>query len=158
MNNRFKNLRGLCLVAMALGAGASGAATLPVYNPSYPSPNSACATYGNFVSCSTAVLDHLASKGYAGFTGPYAFSASQGALIDTIVVASNGGNILNNGDQLNPSENGFTTNNGGNKKYFYTGDGNDPTNNGSLAGDTPFSWDVGIGSLMQKLTFDGAYH
>jgi hypothetical protein len=136
------------------------AAPLPVYSPTYPSPNSACSTVGNFVSCSTKVLDYLASQGYAGFTGPYSFAASQGALIDTIVVTANGGNILNNGDQVNPSEDGFTTNNGGNKRYFFTGDGNDPTNNGGLSApaDTPYSWDIGLAALNNKLTFDGFFH
>ena len=146
------------LLALLLPAGLANAAPLPVYSPSYPSPNAACATFGNVVSCSTTVLDHLASKGYAGFTGPYSFAASQGALIDTIVVTANNGNILDNGDQLLPSEDGFSTNNGGNKKYFFTGDGNDPANNGGLAGDTPFSWDTSISALNQKLTFGGAYH
>ncbi len=146
------------LLALLLPAGLASAAPLPVYSPSYPSPNSACATFGNFVSCSTKVLDNLASRGFAGFNGPYGFSASQGALIDTIVVTANNGNILNNGDQISPSEDGFSSNNGGNKKYFFTGDGNDPTNNGTLAGDTPFSWDTSISALNQKLTFGGAYH
>lgn len=145
------------LLALALSTGLAMAAPLPVYAPSYPSPNAACATYGNFVSCSTKVLDYMAGK-YAGFTGPYSFAASQGALLDTIVVTANNGNILNNGDQVNPSENGFSTNNGGNKKYFFTGDNNDPVNNGGLLGDTPFSWDIGLAALNQKLTFDGAYH
>lgn len=146
-----------CL-ALVLAAGAADAAPLPTYSPSYPSPNAACATYGNFVSCSTTVLDYLAANNYAGFTGPYSFAASQGALLDTIVVTANNGNILNNGDQVNPSENGFSTNNGGNKKYFFTGDGNDPANNGGLAGDTAHSWDIGLAALNQKLTFNGAYH
>lgn len=159
--NFWGNLRGnraQWLMALCLPAGMAAAAPLPTYSPTYPSPNSACATNGNFVSCSTTVLDYLAAHNYAGFTGSYSFTASQGSLIDTIVVTSNGGNILNNGDQINPSENGFSTNNGGNKKYFYTGDKNDPANNGSLAGDTPYSWDVGISTLNQKLTFGGAYH
>ncbi|MDR7270269.1 hypothetical protein J2X20_002927 [Pelomonas saccharophila] len=151
-------IRSQWLLALLLPAGLASAAPLPVYSPSYPSPNSACATFGNFVSCSTKVLDNLASRGFAGFNGPYGFSASQGALIDTIVVTANNGNILNNGDQINPSEDGFSSNNGGNKKYFFTGDGNDPTNNGALAGDTPFSWDTSINALNQKLTFGGAYH
>lgn len=158
MNKTFWGTRPQWLLALLLPAGLASATPLPVYSPSYPSPNSACATFGNVVSCSTTVLDYLASKNYAGFTGPYSFAASQGALLDTIVVTANNGNILNNGDQLNPSENGFSTNNGGNKKYFFTGDGNDPTNNGGLAGDTPFSWDTNIGALNQKLTFGGAYH
>lgn len=152
------NIRLAGWLTLALAGQAAMAETLPVYSPTYPSPNSACATNGNFVSCSTKVLDYLASKNYAGFTGPYAFAASQGALLDTIVVTANGGNILNNGDQVNPSENGFTTNNGGNKKYFFTGDNNDPVNNGGLMGDTPFSWDIGLATLNQKLTFGGAYH
>ena len=152
------SIRALGLLALALGVGTAAAAPLPTYSPTYPSPNSACATNGNFVSCSTTVLDYLASQNYAGFTGPYSFAASQGSLIDTIVVTANNGNILNNGDQVNPSENGFTTNNGGNKKYFFTGDSNDPVNNGGLAGDTPFSWDIGLAALNQKLTFNGAYH
>jgi len=146
------------LALSLLPAGLASAAPLPVYSPSYPSPNSACATFGNFVSCSTKALDYLAGKGYAGFTGPYSFAASQGALLDTVVITSNNGNILNNGDQVNPSENGFSSNNGGQKKYFFTGDGNDPTNNGGLAGDTPYSWDIGLNALNQKLTFGGAYH
>lgn len=158
MKKIFWGARPQWLLALLLPAGMATAAPLPVYTPSYPSPNSACATFGNFVSCSTKVLDNLADRGFAGFTAPYGFAASQGALLDTIVVTANGGNILNNGDQLNPSENGFTTNNGGNKKYFFTGDGNDPTNNGGLAGDTPFSWDTSINALNQKLTFGGAYH
>lgn len=151
-------VRAQWLLALTLSAGAATAAPLPVYSPTYPVPNSACATNGNFVSCSTKVLDYLASHHYAGFTGPYSFAASQGSLIDTIVVTANNGEILNNGDQVNPSENGFSTNNGGGKKYFFTGDGNDPVNNGSLLGDTPFSWDIGLAALNQKLTFDGAYH
>ena len=158
MKKTFWGTRPQWLLALLLPAGLASAAPLPVYSPAYPSPNSACATYGNVVSCSTTVLDYLASKNYAGFTGPYSFAASQGALLDTIVVTANNGNILNNGDQLNPSENGFSTNNGGNKKYFFTGDGNDPTNNGGLMGDTPFSWDTSIAALNQKLTFGGAYH
>jgi hypothetical protein len=151
-------VRSQWLLALLVPASIASAAPLPVYSPTYPSPNSACATYGNFVSCSTKVLDYLASQNYPGFVGPYGFSASQGALLDTIVVTSNNGNILNNGDQVNPSEDGFSSNNGGNKKYFFTGDGNDPTNNGSLANDTPFSWDIGLNTLNQKLTFGGAYH
>ncbi|MDR7333062.1 hypothetical protein [Roseateles asaccharophilus] len=145
-------------LALLLSTGSAMAAPLPVYSPTYPVPNAACATNGNFVSCSTKVLDYLASNSYAGFTGPYSFAASQGSLLDTIVVTANNGEILDNGDQVNPSENGFSTNNGGGKKYFFTGDGNDPTNNGSLLGDTPFSWDIGLAALNQKLTFDGAYH
>lgn len=55
------------LLTLAMGAQAAMADPLPVYAPTYPSPNSACATNGNFVSCSTKVLDYLASKNYAGF-------------------------------------------------------------------------------------------
>lgn len=143
--------RPFALVSL-LAATAAGAAPLPVYNPSYLSPNAGCATYGNFVSCSTRVLDYLTLLDPLGFPGPYSFAASQGSLLDSIVVATNGGNIADNGDQLAPSEDGFSTNNGGQKRYFYTGDdGNDPSNNGTLTGDTPYSWDVGIGALNQKL-------
>lgn len=147
-------------IASVLGllSNAAVAGPFPTYLPTYPSPNSACATYGNFVSCSTKVLDYLAAQNTPGFVGPYGFGSSQGALIDTIVLASNNGNILNNGDQVNPSENGFTTSNGGQKKYFFTGDANDPTNNGALSGDTPYSWDIGLSTLNGKLTFGGAYH
>lgn len=146
------------LLALSFPTGVATAAPLPVYAPSYPSPNAACATFGNFVSCSTKVMDYLSSIGTPGFSGSYSFAASQGALLDTIVVASNGGNILNNGDQVSPSENGFTTNNGGNVKYFRTGDNNDPLNNGNLLGDTAVSWDIGLNALNQKLTIDGIYH
>ncbi len=158
MKMNFWGARSQWLLALCLPTGLATAAPLPTYSPTYPSPNAACATYGNVVSCSTTVLDYLAAQGYAGFTGPYAFTASQGSLLDTIVVTSNNGNILNNGDQVNPSENGFSTNNGGNKKYFFTGDQNDPSNNGGLLGDTPYSWDIGLAALNQKLTFGGAYH
>lgn len=137
---------------------AAQAADLPYYSATYPTPNSACATYGNVVSCSTTVLDYLAGQNAPGFVGPYGFAASQGHLIDTIVVATNNGNILNNGDAVNPSEDAFSTQNGGNKKYFFTGDANDPSNNGGLAGDTSHSWDIGTAALISKLTFDGALH
>lgn len=108
-------------LALLLSTGSATAAPLPVYSPTYPVPNAACATNGNFVSCSTKVLDYLASNSYPGFTGPYSFAASQGSLLDTIVVTANNGEILDNGDQVNPSENGFSTNNGGGKKYFSMG-------------------------------------
>lgn len=134
------------------------AVTLPYYSSTFPSPNSACATYGNVVSCSTKVLDYLAGQGAGGFSGPYGFEASQGSLIDTVVITANGGSILDNADLVTPSEDGFTTNNGGNKKYFFTGDGNDPANNGALAGDTAHSWDIGTADLIDKLTFGGAFH
>ncbi len=137
---------------------AAQAVDLPYYSATYPTPNAACATYGNVVSCSTKVLDYLAGTGAPGFVGPYGFAASQGHLIDSVVIASNGGNILNNGDAVSPSEDGFTTNNGGNKKYFYTGDANDPTNNGALVGDTNHSWDIGTAELINKLTFGGQFH
>ncbi|MES2325566.1 MAG: hypothetical protein V4633_25230 [Pseudomonadota bacterium] len=140
----------LCSLAQAV--------TLPYYSSTYPSPNAACATYGNVVSCSTKVLDYLAGLNTPGFTGPYGFTASQGNLIDTVVIAANGGNILDNGDLVSPSEDGFSTNNGGQKKYFFTGDSNDPVNNGLLTGDTAHSWDIGTADLIDKLTFDGAFH
>lgn len=158
-----KNLRKLAVwisltSVLGLVSNLALAGPLPQYLPTYPSPNAACATNGNFVSCSTTVLDYLASQNKPGFVGPYGFTASQGALIDTVVLAANGGNILNNGDTVNPSENGFDSNNGGQKKYFFTGDSNDPTNNGALSGDTPYSWDIGLATLNAKLTFGGAYH
>lgn len=144
--------------ALALPALPAHAINLPLFNSSYPTPSSACATFGNMVSCSTKVLDYLAAQNYPGYTGSYSFSTSQGHLIDTIVLATNNGNILNNGDLVpNGSENAFKTINGG-QKFFYTGQNNDPTNNGSLAGDTPYSWDIGLGTLINKLTFDNAYH
>jgi hypothetical protein len=147
------------LIATALFGATSlaQAVDLPYYSSTYPSPNSACATYGNVVSCSTTVLDYLAGQNYTGFTGPYGFTASQGALIESVVIASNGGNILNNGDQVNPSEDGFKTITP-NQSYFYTGQNNDPTNNGALAMDTAHSWDIGTETLINKLTFDGAFH
>src|SRR4051812_35961791 len=102
-------------------ASLAQAVDLPYYSATYPTPNSACATFGNVVSCSTKVMDYLAGQGAPGFVGPYSFAASQGSLIDSVVIASNGGNILNNSDTVNPSEDGFTTSNGGQVKYFRTG-------------------------------------
>lgn len=133
------------------------AVDLPIYTPTYPLPNSACATFGNLVSCSTKVLQYLSDNNYDGFDGQeYTFEASQGHIVDSIVVTANGGNIVDNGDQVTPSEDGYPTT-GGND-YFYTGDANDPDNNDGLAGDTAFSWDIGLAELINKLTFDDAFH
>jgi hypothetical protein len=158
MKATFKNLA--LSAAMLLTAVSSHAdlVSIPAYSATYPTPNSACATFGNVVSCSTAVMDYLASQNTPGFTGSYGFAASQGALLGTLVVASNNGNILNNGDFAGPTEDAFTTSNGGQVKYFITGNNNDPTNNGTLANDTSHSWDIGIGDLINKLTFDNLYH
>jgi hypothetical protein len=159
MNSLTRRCVALALLGFAgIASNAALAGPLPVYSSTYPTPNSACATLGNFVSCSTGVLNHLSGAGAPGFTGNYSFSAAQGALHDAIVVTSNGGAILDNGDVALPSEDGFTTNNGGNKDYFFTGDKNDPANNGALSNDTAFSWDMGLSVLNSKLTFDGAYH
>ncbi len=151
-----KNIARITIATTLLGfAGLAQAVTLPYYSATYPTPNAACATYGNVVSCSTKVLDYLV--GEPGFVGPYGFSAAQGSLIDTVVIATNGGNILDNGDQVTPSEDSFKTITP-RKDYFFTGDGNDPENNGALAGDTAHSWDIGVSALIDKLTFDGAFH
>ncbi|MFB9245255.1 PEP-CTERM sorting domain-containing protein [Massilia antarctica] len=159
MNSITRRCVALALLGMAgIASNAALAGPLPTYSSTYPTPNSACATYGNFVSCSTGVLNYLSGSGATGFTGDYTFSAAQGTLHDAIVVASNGGAILANGDVALPSENGFKTINGGQKDYFFTGDRNDPINNGALANDTAFSWDMGLGTLNSKLTFDGDYH
>lgn len=155
MNTVTRTLMSTLLFGMS---SLAQAVTLPYYSSTYPSPNAACATFGNVVSCSTKVLDYLAGQGASGFTGPYGFAASQGSLLDTVVITANGGNILNNGDTVLPSEDGFTTNNGGNKKYFFTGDSNDPDNNGALLGDTAHSWDISTAALIDKLTFGGAFH
>ena len=159
MNSITRRCAALALLGLAGSASnAALAGPLPSYSSTYPTPNSACATYGNFVSCSTGVLNYLSGSGAGGFTGDYTFSAAQGALHDAIVVASNGGATLANGDAALPSENGFKTINGGQKDYFFTGDRNDPANNGALADDTAFSWDMGLSTLNSKLTFDGDYH
>lgn len=150
MKTRLASL--LSIAALAALPATVSAGPLPGYNPSYPSPNSACATFGNFVSCSTKVLDYLAGQYPATFPGPYSFAASQGSLLQTVVLATNGGNIAENSDQVpTGSEDGFVTNNGGQSKFFYTGDNNDPTNNGSLGADTSFSWDIGISALNSVL-------
>lgn len=161
MKNVFKKtFGGVCAASLlAFASTPAQAADLPSFNTSYPIPSSACATFGNLVSCSTAVLDYLAAQNYSGYVGPYSFSTAQGNLIDTIVLATNNGNILNNGDVVNPgSEDAFKTITP-QKDYFFTGDNNnDPTNNGSLLGDTAFSWDISMSSLIDKLTFGGAFH
>lgn len=148
-----------CIASLLAFTGAPAQATdLPLFNTAYPTPSSACATFGNLVSCSTAVLDYLAANKYAGYTGPYSFSTSQGSLIDTVVLGTNNGNILNNGDMIaTGSEDAFKTIQA-QKSYFFTGDGNDPTNNGSLQGDTPYSWDISLKGLIDKLTFNNVFH
>lgn len=147
------------IAAGLLLLGSAAAQAVPVYSSTYPSPNSACATFGNMVSCSTAVLDYLHTQYPSSFpSGSYAPDSSQGKLIDTIVIATNNGNILNNADQVTPSEKAFTTQNGGQQAYFYTGDNNDPVNSGSLSGDTDHSWDIGLSALNSKLTINGVYH
>jgi hypothetical protein len=160
MKNSFKKIIGGACAAsvLALASMPAQAADLPVFNTDYPTPSSACATFGNLVSCSTAVLEFLAAQGYAGYTAPYTFSTAQGNLIDTIVLATNNGNILDNGDVVAPgSEDAFKTITAG-QSYFYTGENNDPDNNGALLGDTPFSWDISLSGLIDKLTFGGAFH
>ncbi|HEX6733949.1 MAG TPA: PEP-CTERM sorting domain-containing protein [Azonexus sp.] len=159
MKNTIKKmLGGACVASLLTLANQPVQAEVPIFNTDYPVPTSACATFGNLVSCSTAVLDYLASQNYQGYTGPYSFSTAQGQLIDTVVLATNNGNILNNGDVVNPgSEDAFTTVTPG-ADYFYTGENNDPDNNGSLPGDTAYSWDISLASLISALTFDGAFH
>ena len=160
MKNTIKKMLGSACAASLLSLASLPAhADVPLFNTDYPVPTAACATFGNLVSCSTAVLDYLADQGAEGYDGPYSFSTAQGQLIDTIVLASNNGNILNNGDVVNPgSEDAFSTVTPG-QSYFYTGeDGNDPDNNGALPGDTDFSWDISLASLINALTFDGAFH
>lgn len=160
MNKSLKHALGtFCAASLLTLASLPARAEVPVFNDVYPRPSSACATFGNLVSCSTAVLDYLASVPTAGYTGPYSFGTSQGALIDTIVLGVNNGNILNNGDLVpNGSEDAFSTITPG-QDYFFTGEnGNDPDNNGSLLGDTAFSWDISMSSLINALTFDGLFH
>lgn len=154
-----KMLGSACAASLLSLASLPAQAEVPVFNTDYPVPTSACATFGNLVSCSTKVLDYLASQNIDGYNGPYSFSTAQGQLIDTIVLATNNGNILDNGDVVVPgSEDAFSTVTPG-QSYFYTGeDGNDPDNNGALLGDTAFSWDVSLASLIAALTFDGAFH
>jgi hypothetical protein len=154
-----KTFGGVCAASiLAFASAPAQADDLPVFNTNYPMPSSACATFGNLVSCSTAVLEYLAAQNYPGYTAPYSFSTAQGNLIDTVVLATNNGNILDNGDMVpSGSEDAFTTINA-NKDYFFTGDGNDPNNNVPLLGDTPFSWDISLSSLIGKLTFGGAFH
>ncbi len=151
----------LALLAISLvsflNTSPSFGADLPVFNTNYTSPNAACATFGDLISCSTKVLDYLTTLNPNNFPGPYSFSTAQGHLIDTVVLATNGGNIANNGDTVFPSEDAFSTTTGG-QNYFYMGENNDPTNNGTLNGDTPYSWDIGIQSLINKLTFNNAFH
>ncbi|HXE36857.1 MAG TPA: PEP-CTERM sorting domain-containing protein [Azonexus sp.] len=160
MNKSLKHALGtFCTASLLTLASLPAQADVPVFNDVYPRPSSACATFGNLVSCSTAVLDYLAGVPTAGYVGPYSFGTSQGALIDTIVLGTNNGNILNNGDIVpTGSEDSFSTITPG-KDYFFTGDsGNDPLNNGTLLGDTAFSWDMSMNSLINALTFDGAFH
>ncbi|WP_157778442.1 hypothetical protein [Massilia violaceinigra] len=105
MNSITRRCVAFALLGMAgIASNASLAGPLPTYSSTYPTPNSACATYGNFVSCSTGVLNYLSAGGSTGFTGDYTFSAAQGALHDSIVVASNGGATLANGDAALPSK------------------------------------------------------
>lgn len=160
-----KAVKQICLAAFAAcvyAVGTSAAAgPLPVLTGTYPTPNAACATFGNFVSCSTKVLDYLASTNTDGFTGSYSPPMNQGAVIDTIALATNGGNPAENSDLASPSEDAFRS---GTQDFFYTGQPtkqdptNDPANNGTLLGDTPYSWDIGLGTLNDKLTIDGKYH
>ena len=160
-----KTFGGVCVASvLAFASAPAMAADLPVFNTSYPIPSSACATFGNLVSCSTAVLDYLTAAGYSGYTGPYSFETNQGAMKEVIVLGTNGGEILSNFDQIaNGSEDAFKTIVGG-QSYFYTGEtdkkavSNDPNNNGTLIGDTPYSWDISLQSLIGKLTFDGSFH
>ncbi len=159
------------LAATSLFCMQSAFAQLPTYDNTYPTPNAACATYGNLVSCSTGVLDYLANNPslYPGFlppTNPYSFNTASGALHTSIVVTSNGGQTVENSDQIAPSEDGFAIAGTGTKSYFYTGDTDnkatviDPDNNGTLlaGADSTKSWDVGLAALNDALTFDGAYH
>lgn len=158
------------LLCMAPAFAQQSMAPLPYYDTTYPTANAACATYGNLVSCSTGVLDYLAvtypNSGFLPPPTPYTFEANQGSLHASIVVTANGGQTVVNGDQIAPSEDGFSTNNGGTRDYFFTGDTNNqgniinPANNGSLlaGADSTKSWDVGLAALNEKLTFDDAYH
>ncbi len=161
MKSHLKNVLGSVCAAsvLVLASAPAQAADLPVFNTNYPVPTSACATFGNLVSCSTAVLDYLAAQQYSGYTGPYSFSTAQGPLKQTIVVGVNNGEILENADVVaNGSEDAFQTITP-QKSYFFTGDdANDPTNNGALPGDTPFSWDISLAGLIDKLTFGGVFH
>lgn len=152
------------VAVLALASPSVKAGQLPLFNAQYPTPNSACATFGDLISCSTKALDYLDQQGYAGFTGPYSFSTAQGPLKQTIVLGVNGGEIAENADLLaTGSEDGFKTITPG-KSYFFTGEtdnnnvSNDPTNNGNLAGDTPYSWDISLSGLIDSLTFAGAFH
>lgn len=171
MNKSLKHALGIFCTASVLAlASLPAQAQLPLYNNTYPTPNAACATFGNLVSCSTGVLDYLAAafpnQGFLPPPSPYAFPANEGSLHASIVVTANGGQTLENGDVVAPSEDGFSTNNGGTKNYFFTGDTNnqnviiDPANNGSLlpGADSLKSWDIGLAALNAKLTFNNAYH
>src|SRR5262245_22189831 len=105
-------------------AAAAQADPLPIYPKILPT--GACATFGNFFSCSAAVantIDGLA-RNESTPTG-YAVPLAQGALKDYIVVGS-GGNTPNN-TVINPVpttvEDQYKTNQNlaGGNGFFYTG-------------------------------------
>lgn len=163
------------LLLAAVGAAcltsiSAHADLLDTYDYVIPYPNAACAPHGDFISCSTAVLNFIDPLAIDPantkdlYPDGYAPASAQGQLLDRIIVTANNGNILENADQVSPgSEDGYQTAGGGTQPYFYTGElitqgqttsTNDPTLSNGLADiqDTDHSWDLSLESLITKLT------
>lgn len=143
--------------------------TVPVYSQviNYDTSQKdsiACRSLGDVVSCSAPLLNYFYGMptNTALPTG-YVIDTPQGELDKGYIVIDAGGNSTINTDTVptvSNVENSYFANTQG-KNYFMTGEAekqggtNDPTDGSIAAGDSPYSWDVGINWLMDALTIDG---
>jgi len=174
--SRLPSVPRLLSIGLAVFLSASAAQTalagqtysVPVYNKfiDFNNINSpdlfACRSIGDFVACSAPLLNYFHNMATnTDIPTGYVIATPQGELDKGYIVVDAGGNsALDNTDTqpVPPNSNvehGYFANTQGNN-YFMTGDGNDPSDGSAAAPvDTPYSWDVGLGWLIDALTING---
>lgn len=146
-----KTLRSLAAITtMAAGLGyaaSSAAAPINGFSETIDLTSKACASLGDFISCSAPYLNVL--SGQAQGNGSFTPVAAQGQLQLSIVLGTGaGGQIPNNSDIGSGIDNAFDTPN--NAPTFSTSTATDPV--GAPIGDTANSWDINLQSLVNALT------
>jgi hypothetical protein len=141
----------IATVAAGLGTAVSaGAAPINQFSQLVDLTSPACASLGDFISCSAPYLNVL--SGQAQGTGSFTPIAAQGQLQLSIVLGTGaGGQIPNNTDIGSGVDNAFDTPN--NNPSFSTVTAPDPT--GAPIGDTANSWDINLQTLIDALTSNG---
>lgn len=151
-------IAGFAYLGMLASASAGTVAiyTTPTVNPSFNiMNNSACIAEGDFVSCSTALLNYNYGIGSPNYntTTPTGFGidSSQGMLQQNYIVVGtgSGGQTADNGTNIDRA---YDTSNTGN---FETKTAADPINGPGPTSDSAKAWDIKLTDLQAALTFNG---